>query len=161
MKKILIVICLTLVISLFFFGCSNKNQNNNTTNSNTIDENNQIQVSDSDQTYQKEEEKLKIEDLKTGDGVETKVGDTISVNYVGTLTNGTKFDSSYDRNQPFEFILGTNQVIKGWDIGVIGMKIGGKRKLTIPPDLGYGTNATGNIPANSTLIFEIELLEIK
>ena len=105
---------------------------------------------------------FKIEVLKqgTGDRV-TKAGDGISVNYIGTLANGTKFDSSYDRNQPFKFDLDAGQVIKGWDRGLIGMKVGEKRRLTIPPTLGYGSQAMGDkIPANSTLIFEVELLEI-
>ncbi len=106
---------------------------------------------------------LKIQDLKIGTGLEAKKGYTISVNYVGTLENGTKFDSSYDRGQSFQFILGAGQVIEGWDIGVAGMKIGGKRKLIIPPDLAYGERNIGNglIPPNSTLIFEVELLAIK
>jgi len=80
---------------------------------------------------------------------------------VGTLTDGTKFDSSVDRGQPFDFELGAGRVIKGWDEGVAGMKVGGKRKLVIPPDLGYGGRAIGKIPANSTLIFEVELLDVK
>lgn len=104
---------------------------------------------------------LKIEDLKVGDGAEAKSGSAIKVNYVGTLTDGTKFDSSYDRDQPFEFTLGTGQVIEGWDKGIAGMKVGGQRKLTIPPSLGYGDQAVGKIPVNSTLVFEVELLEIK
>jgi FKBP-type peptidyl-prolyl cis-trans isomerase FkpA len=100
-------------------------------------------------------------DEVVGTGDEAVTGKTVSVNYVGTLTDGTKFDSSYDRNQPFDFPLGGGQVIKGWDQGVVGMKVGGKRKLVIPPDLGYGASANGKIPANSTLIFEIELLSVK
>lgn len=104
---------------------------------------------------------LKIEDLKVGQGKEVKKGDTAQVHYLGTLTNGEKFDSSYDRNQPFEFQVGAGQVIEGWDQGLLGMKIGGKRKLTIPPTLGYGNQPIGTIPANSTLIFEIELITIK
>jgi FKBP-type peptidyl-prolyl cis-trans isomerase len=100
-------------------------------------------------------------DEVVGTGDEAVSGKTVSVNYVGTLTDGTKFDSSYDRNQPFDFQLGGGQVIKGWDQGVVGMKVGGKRKLVIPPDLGYGATANGKIPANSTLIFEIELLSVK
>ena len=106
-------------------------------------------------------QELKIEDIKVGTGKAVKSGDTVIINYVGTLTNGTKFDSSYDRNQPFETQIGTGQVIKGWDLGVIGMKVGGKRKLTIPPQLGYGDQAAGIIPPNSTLIFELELMGIK
>lgn len=104
---------------------------------------------------------LKIEEIKVGSGREVKSGDTVVINYLGTLTDGTKFDSSYDRGQPFETQIGTGQVIKGWDLGVVGMKVGGKRKLTIPPSLGYGQQAVGPIPANSTLIFEVELMDIK
>jgi FKBP-type peptidyl-prolyl cis-trans isomerase len=96
-----------------------------------------------------------------GTGAEAVAGKKISVNYVGTLADGTKFDSSYDRNQPFEFTLGAGQVIAGWDQGVAGMKVGGKRKLVIPPSLGYGSQANGSIPANSTLTFEVELLAVK
>ncbi len=106
-------------------------------------------------------EGLKIEELKVGDGAEAKAGDIVLVHYSGTLTNGSKFDSSYDRNEPFEFALGAGQVIEGWDKGVAGMKVGGKRKLTIAPELGYGDRAIGPIPVNSTLIFEVELLEAK
>lgn len=104
---------------------------------------------------------LKIEDIKVGSGPEVKSGDTVTINYKGTLTDGTKFDSSYDRGTPFATQIGVGQVIKGWDEGVIGMKVGGKRKLTIPPDLGYGNRDIPGIPANSTLIFELELLGIK
>lgn len=106
---------------------------------------------------------LKIQDLKVGTGQEAKDGFAVSVNYIGTLENGTKFDSSYDRGQPFKFVLGAGQVIKGWDIGVAGMKIGGKRKLIIPPDLAYGSRNIGNglIPPNSTLVFEVELLAVQ
>jgi FKBP-type peptidyl-prolyl cis-trans isomerase FkpA len=104
---------------------------------------------------------LKSEDLVEGTGAEAKSGDTVSVNYVGTLQDGTKFDSSYDRNQPFETQIGVGGVIKGWDLGIPGMKVGGKRRLTIPPELGYGPQANGKIPANSTLIFEVELLDVK
>lgn len=105
---------------------------------------------------------LKIEVLKQGTGDKvTKAGNGISVNYTGTLVDGTKFDSSYDRGTPFKFDLGAGQVIKGWDQGLIGMKIGEKRKLTIPPSLGYGANGAGSkIPPNATLIFEVELMEI-
>ena len=104
---------------------------------------------------------LKIEDLKVGTGSAVKSGDNIVINYKGTLTDGTKFDSSYDRGQPFETQIGVGQVIKGWDEGVVGMKVGGKRKLTIPPSMGYGNQAAGSIPPNSTLIFEVELVGIK
>jgi FKBP-type peptidyl-prolyl cis-trans isomerase len=104
---------------------------------------------------------LQITDITVGTGAEAVAGKKISVNYIGTLADGTKFDSSYDRNQPFEFTLGTGQVIAGWDQGVAGMKVGGKRKLVIPPSLGYGAQANGSIPANSTLTFEVELVAVQ
>lgn len=105
---------------------------------------------------------LKIEDEKVGTGDTAVAGKKVTVNYVGTLTNGTKFDSSYDRNQPFTFNLGAAEVIKGWDEGVAGMKVGGKRKLTIPSNLAYGPAGAGSaIPGNSTLIFEVELLQVQ
>jgi FKBP-type peptidyl-prolyl cis-trans isomerase len=106
-------------------------------------------------------DELLIEDLKLGTGAEAKAGNQVSVHYVGTLTNGTKFDSSRDRGKHFEFKLGAGQVIKGWDQGVVGMKVGGLRKLTIPPSLGYGARGAGGvIPPNATLIFEVELLGV-
>jgi FKBP-type peptidyl-prolyl cis-trans isomerase len=105
---------------------------------------------------------LKVEDLQTGTGDEAKAGQTVSVHYTGWLENGTKFDSSLDRRQPFQFKLGAGQVIQGWDQGVAGMKVGGKRKLTIPASLGYGARGAGGvIPPNATLIFEVELLGVK
>ena len=104
---------------------------------------------------------LKYEILKEGDGAVAKAGDKVKVHYTGWLTDGKKFDSSVDRGQPFQFNLGAGQVIKGWDEGVAGMKVGEKRKLTIPPDLGYGARGAGGvIPPNATLIFEVELLGI-
>ncbi len=105
---------------------------------------------------------LKIEDVVVGTGAEAQKGKQVSVHYTGWLTNGTKFDSSKDRGQPFQFALGRGQVIQGWDDGVAGMKVGGKRKLTIPPELGYGpAGAGGVIPPNATLVFEVELLGVK
>jgi FKBP-type peptidyl-prolyl cis-trans isomerase len=105
---------------------------------------------------------LQIEELKAGTGAEAKPGHTVTVHYVGTLTNGSKFDSSRDRNEGFEFKLGAGQVIKGWDQGVAGMKVGQVRKLTIPSDLAYGARGFPPvIPPNSTLVFEVELLAVK
>jgi FKBP-type peptidyl-prolyl cis-trans isomerase FkpA len=105
---------------------------------------------------------LKYEDLKVGDGAEAKAGDTVEVHYTGWLKDGKKFDSSVDRKEPFSFKLGAGRVIKGWDEGVAGMKVGGKRKLIIPPELGYGARGAGNvIPPNAELTFEVELLKIK
>jgi FKBP-type peptidyl-prolyl cis-trans isomerase len=104
---------------------------------------------------------LEIEDLVVGGGATAEVGDTVSVHYTGTLRDGTKFDSSYDRGEPFSFTIGKGSVIAGWEKGIVGMKVGGKRKLTIPPELGYGEKDMGKIPPNSTLIFEIELLDVQ
>ena len=105
---------------------------------------------------------LKIEDLKAGTGTEAATGKTVDVHYTGWLENGTKFDSSVDRGKPFSFELGAGNVIKGWDQGVVGMRVGGKRKLTIPGNLAYGARGfPGVIPPNATLIFEVELVSIK
>ena len=104
---------------------------------------------------------LQIEDITIGTGEEARTGNTVSVHYKGTLLNGTTFDSSYNRGTPFSFTLGQNTVIQGWEQGVLGMKVGGKRKLVIPPDLAYGPRAMGLIPANSALVFEVELLGIQ
>lgn len=108
-------------------------------------------------------EQVKIDELKSGSGTEATNGKTISVHYTGTLAaDGKKFDSSVDRGQPFKFVLGAGQVIRGWDLGLLGMKVGGKRKITIPASLGYGERGAGNvIPPNATLVFEVELLDVK
>mgnify|MGYP000999771117 FL=1 len=104
---------------------------------------------------------LIIEDIETGSGTEAEKGRRISVHYTGRLADGSKFDSSLDRGQPFEFKLGAGQVIRGWDEGFAGMKEGGKRKLTIPPEMGYGARGAGGvIPPNATLVFEVELLKV-
>ena len=106
-------------------------------------------------------DKLVIEDLVVGSGEAAASGQKVTVHYTGWLTNGTKFDSSKDRNEPFVFGLGKGQVIRGWDEGVQGMKVGGKRKLTIPPAMGYGARGAGGvIPPNATLVFEVELLGV-
>lgn len=105
---------------------------------------------------------LVYEDTVVGEGAEATAGRFVSVHYTGWLTNGNKFDSSKDRDEPFVFHLGRRQVIPGWDEGVQGMKIGGTRKLTIPPQLGYGAHGAGGvIPPNATLVFEVELLDIQ
>ena len=105
---------------------------------------------------------LVIEDVKISDGQEVEKFNIVTVNYTGLLEDGSKFDSSLDPGRsPFRFTVGAGQVIKGWDEGLMGMKVGGKRKLTIPPELGYGSRDNGPIPANSTLIFEIDLLGIE
>jgi FKBP-type peptidyl-prolyl cis-trans isomerase FkpA len=105
---------------------------------------------------------LKIDEVQAGKGAEAVDGKTVSVHYTGTLTDGKKFDSSVDRGQPFKFVLGQGQVIPGWEQGIKGMKVGGKRKLTIPPQLGYGERGAGNvIPPNATLVFDVELLGVE
>jgi len=105
---------------------------------------------------------LNIEDLVTGKGAEARSGNVVNVHYTGWLTDGSKFDSSHDRDEPFSFRLGASQVISGWDAGVQGMRVGGVRKLTIPPELGYGSQGAGGvIPPEATLVFEVELLDVQ
>jgi FKBP-type peptidyl-prolyl cis-trans isomerase FkpA len=105
---------------------------------------------------------LIIDEILLGEGDEAQAGSMVRVHYTGWLTNGAKFDSSLDRNEPFDFPLGRGHVIRGWDEGVAGMKVGGKRKLTIPPELGYGPRGAGGvIPPNATLVFEVELLAVR
>lgn len=115
-----------------------------------------------DQVQENNNQDIKIEVLKEGTGEKAKSGDKVSVHYTGTLKDGEIFDSSLERKTPFSFILGEDQVIKGWDLGVLNMKIGEKRKLIIPSNLAYGERGTpgGPIPPNATLIFEVELLSI-
>jgi len=152
-KNILIVFIIVLILLtvgayfVFFSGQAQPNQQNQQ-NQQELPESFDIQG-------------MKVEILKEGSGIVAKTGDVVTVNYVGTLTDGSKFDSSIDRNQPFQFILGQSRVIQGWELGVSGMKVGEKRRLTIPPELGYGSNGFPPvIPPNATLIFEIDLLEI-
>jgi len=152
MKKILIVL-LSLVLLWALINWS-KNFNTNKTME-PISNNNE-------QANPTQDNELKIEVLNEGKGIAAKNGDNVSVHYIGTLQDGTKFDSSLDRGIPFDFDLGASQVIKGWDLGVLGMKMGEKRKLIIPSDLAYGENGIpGVIPPNATLVFEVELFEIK
>jgi FKBP-type peptidyl-prolyl cis-trans isomerase len=107
------------------------------------------------------ERPLEVTDIQEGEGEAVTAGDLVRVNYTGTLTDGTVFDSSLNEGrEPFEFVVGQGTVIRGWDQGLVGMKEGGQRRLTIPPSLGYGTRGSGPIPPNSTLVFDIELLEI-
>jgi FKBP-type peptidyl-prolyl cis-trans isomerase len=105
-------------------------------------------------------EKVEIEDIKEGTGEPAKTGDLVAVHYTGTLKDGSKFDSSRDKGEPFIFTLGQGKVIQGWEQGIAGMKPGGRRKLTIPPSLGYGSTARPKIPANSTLLFDVELIKV-
>ncbi|MFA5009411.1 MAG: FKBP-type peptidyl-prolyl cis-trans isomerase [Candidatus Paceibacterota bacterium] len=123
---------------------------------------NQVQANASESLNQNKETEMKIEILKQGSGIESKKGDTLTVNYTGTLIDGTKFDSSLNPGrEPFVFTVGAGQVIQGWDQGLIGMKQGEQRKLTIPPEMGYGASGAGGIiPPNATLIFVVDLLEI-
>ncbi|BAZ86027.1 FKBP-type peptidyl-prolyl cis-trans isomerase [Dolichospermum compactum] len=124
-------------------------EKNTPTKSNTMSEANAVTTASG----------LKYIELQEGDGATPQTGQTVEVHYTGTLENGTKFDSSRDRNQTFKFKIGTGQVIKGWDEGVISMKVGGRRQLIIPSELGYGARGAGGvIPPNSTLIFDVELI---
>jgi len=149
-KNILFGFIAVIVFGFILYGLLTS-QNNKT--------NDTIELSEETMTENKDE--LKIEDIEEGSGEQAvESGDDIVIHYKGTLTDGTVFDSSYDRNEPFQTQIGVGQVIEGWDKGVIGMKPGGKRKLTIPPSMAYGEQGVGSIPPNSTLIFEVELVEI-
>ena len=121
----------------------------------------QAKVSGVFQNMQTTASGLQWKDVVVGTGAEVKSGSTVSVNYTGTLTNGVKFDSSYDRGVPFSFAVGQGLVIPGWDEGLLGMKVGGKRELIIPPSLAYGDRDLGVIPPNSTLRFEVEVVGVK
>lgn len=149
MKKIILIIVL-IAGAVWYFGFNQTKpavEENNNNNNNKIMNN---------------QDNLKIDILKEGTGQAITNGQTAVVHYTGTLISGTKFDSSVDRGEPFSFLLGAGQVIQGWDQGVLGMKVGEKRKLFIPSDLAYGSSGAGGIiPPNAPLIFEVELLQIK
>ena len=159
MKKFAIILAITLT-TLFITSCTQ--ENNQTTNNNSDVTQTEDNTADKTVTNQEDNtvKETQIEIIKEGTGEEAKVGDTVSMHYVGTLEDGTKFDSSRDRGTPFQFTIGRGMVIKGWEKGIPGMKVGEIRKLTIPSNEGYGAGGRGSIPPNATLIFEVELLEI-
>ncbi len=161
-KTLKIVLFVGLAGALIFFGREYDKSTDKQSAENMKAEQQQAAVAEQE-AMQKLMEKLKIEDIVVGTGTEAKAGNTISAHYIGTLDNGTEFDNSYKRGEPLEFPLGTGRVIPGWDLGLQGMKIGGKRKLTIPPELGYGASGTpgGPIPPNATLHFTVELVAVK
>ena len=151
----LIIACIIVPIFFVLISKENKQEKNETFELTYIDQNQE----ENNNIQNMEDQGLKIEVLQDGTGEEAKNGDNVSVHYVGTLEDGTKFDSSIDRGEPFSFDLGASRVIKGWDLGILGMKIGEKRKLTIPSELAYGEQGSGTvIPPNATLIFEVELV---
>lgn len=159
-KKVLAAIVLILVVVGAFLVLKNNETEKMSNNPVNSEPKTEAVASSSGQIVT--ESGLKIEEIKVGEGKEVKPGDTVTIHYAGTLENGKKFDSSYDRNEPFQTQIGVGQVIEGWDEGVVGMKVGGKRKLTIPSDLAYGERGAGGvIPPNATLIFELELLDVK
>jgi FKBP-type peptidyl-prolyl cis-trans isomerase len=147
------VFAISIAVMLFLF--SNKE---NFSIDQESDESEDIYSADSQEDIDFDE--LKIETIEEGSGKEAEDGDEVSVHYTGTLKDGTKFDSSYDRDEPYTFVLGIGQVIDGWDQGIVGMKVGEKRRLEIPSDLGYGEAGSGVIPPNAGLIFETELVAI-
>jgi len=161
---VIVGVLVLIIFSYFIFGLNNSSSSpqsasDSVTNTNTASP--AVSVATNQTAPTSANEKLQIIDEKVGTGKTVKKGDTVDINYVGTLTNGKKFDASADHGGPFTTQIGVGQVIKGWDEGVVGMKVGGKRKLIIPPSLGYGNQAAGAIPPNSTLIFEVELVGIK
>ncbi|MBU0976609.1 MAG: FKBP-type peptidyl-prolyl cis-trans isomerase [Patescibacteria group bacterium] len=162
MKKVLILILPILILTGLFILIMDKTSPSNPPKEEptTEDVNLQDKVDELNTQEAEDFDEFKIEDTKVGEGAEVKNGDTVSVHYTGTLIDGTKFDSSVDRNEPFEFTVGSGGVIEGWEKGLLGMKVGGKRKLEIPSSMGYGETGSGSIPPKAGLVFEIELLEI-
>ncbi len=162
---VLIFLATLLVVGAIYLVVNKKDSNQylqTTDQSGTIDSNVESEEIVSSEEEMEKVTELKIEDEVVGTGTEAISGKTVTVNYLGTLTDGTKFDSSYDRNEPFSFTLGAGEVIEGWDKGVVGMKIGGKRKLTIPSSMAYGDSGiSGAIPGGATLVFEVELLKVE
>lgn len=152
----------TPVAALLALGSDNVSDNNNLIASNTMSDANSVPTpSESDANLVTTPSGLKYIELQEGTGAIPKTGQTVVVHYTGTLKDGTKFDSSRDRGQPFSFKLGVGQVIKGWDEGLSTMKVGERRQLIIPPELGYGARGAGGvIPPNATLVFDVELLRI-
>ena len=164
----IIAVIIIIVSSVFFFGCNKKNDESVAEPEVSAQETEvKEEVKEEAKEEPKEEVKaeavegLKIEDVTEGDGPAVKDGDMVKVHYTGMLTNGKVFDSSKERGEPFSFMVGGGSVIEGWEKGLLGMKVGGKRMLTISPELGYGDRDMGDIPPNSTLIFEIDLLGIE
>lgn len=154
MKPLQIIIALTGIV-LIIIGISIGKKDTNTTLQNQSE---QVMTEDTSQTTSTE---MQIETTQTGSGPEIQDGQTAVVHYTGTFADGSVFDSSKTRGMPFEFTVGAGQVISGWDIGVKGMQVGEVRKLVLPPQYAYGEAGVGPIPPNSTLLFEVELLEIK
>jgi len=154
--SLIIVVILAGIIYVFYLAATHKPEQSVIENTPTPSPNNNLNNSNTSMI-----QGMKVEILKQGTGEGAKTGDNVVVNYVGTLPDGTKFDSSVDRNQPFPLTLGVTSVIQGWQLGLVGMKVGEKRKLTIPPELAYGAQSPSPlIPANSTLVFEIDMLSI-
>jgi len=168
-KHEIIAIALAIVVAGFFFGFGKQlfSKKDNNIQMNNQSDQSQIMGGNATSSIKVRGDGLVIEDIVPGSGEEALSGKKVTVHYVGTLTSGKKFDSSVDRGILLSFVLGNGEVIAGWDAGVAGMKVGGKRKLIVPPELGYGsqqiTDNDGNVilPANSTLIFEVELLKIE
>lgn len=162
MNKFIIILILVVVIGAIIFFYWRSQVSAPTSSGSSISSNKAASSSTSTIANHQAPANISVEVLKPGSGVGAKYGDTVTVNYTGYLTDGKVFDSSYNHGAPFSFVLGNQNIIAGWNLGILGMKVGEKIKLTIPPELGYGTTGAGNglIPPNSTLIFEIELLKI-